>query len=77
MVAVEPIGNPMDVDIETLKRELDEAADGDRERVMTHADIRELIEYAEKYEAIVVRCRLTKGPCFCGVHLSQVQQTKR
>lgn len=29
-------------------------------------------QYRKKYEAIVVRCRNTPGPCFCGVHRTPV-----
>jgi len=26
----------------------------------------------QRYEKIVARCRRTKGPCFCGVHVTLV-----
>ena len=36
------------------------------------AQVRELLEYKEKYEAVVLRCRGQRNhACFCGAHLSQ------
>jgi hypothetical protein len=38
--------------------------------------IKELEEYEEKYAAILKRCRETPGPCWCGVHVSDVMEKK-
>jgi chromosome segregation ATPase len=33
---------------------------------------KELEGYRDRYAAILERCRKTVGPCFCGVHISEV-----
>lgn len=33
-------------------------------------------DYRAKYEAIVVRCRTTAGPCFCGVHITPLMMSE-
>lgn len=33
----------------------------------------ELRKYEERYAAILRKCRETRGPCFCGVHISEAQ----
>ena len=60
----EPTGNPS----------LDEysLAQGIQKILDTRAE--ELSDYKNKYEQILVKCRNSKGPCFCGVHISQTME---